>query len=192
MSNEVQGQSGGLDLASPRVRAFAWVIDWVLATVAIVIVGFSLFALGLWSVFGGGPDLPFDPLVGPAFGFVASYFLWELFVVGMIVWSGQSPGKMVTNLYIVDVDGKSPNVWRASLRELGFKFMLYTAVSMAVAWPFDVLKVPVLSSDLSLLLLLSLGLFVGLIKDANHQTLHDKVSGTFVVRAKPGRTATDE
>ena len=183
MDQEKQYQSEARVLAPPRVRAFAWVIDWVLATVAIVIVGFFLLALGLWSVFGGGLDLPFDPLVGAAYGFVASYFLWQLFVVGMVVWRGQSPGKMVTNLYIVDADGKSPNVWRASLREMGFKFLLYTAVSMAMAWPFEVLKVPVLSSDLSLLLLLSLGLFVGLIKDANRQALHDKVSGTFVVRA---------
>jgi len=79
-----------------------------------------------------------------------------IYVVGFWIWKSATPGKMILGLKIVDAEGKSITWQKAAIRYIGF------IISGAV---------------------ICLG-FIWAAFDAKKQGWHDKLAGTFVVKAK--------
>ena len=108
--------------------------------------------------------------------------LWCILVVCMVARRGQSLGKMIMSIRIVNAEGHCPSFWRALLREAVFKWRGYYLAVGILSAPLGFLNTPWYSDWVIMFLLFCGALWFWLRKDANHQTLHDKVSGTFVVR----------
>ena len=100
----------------------------------------------------------------------------------MVARRGQSPGKMIMKLRIVNAEGGSPDIGVALLREIVFKWLGYYLVVPILATPLGFLNTPWYSNWVIMFLLFYGALWFWLRKDANHQTLHDKIAGTFVFR----------
>ncbi len=182
MSYEMQGPEVIEDLASPLSRAMAWAIDYVLAFIVIIAVWVVFVNIGLRWFFGEGIS-GWDPSFWLAVvQYLVSALFWHLAVAGMVVWRGQSPGKMVMRIRIVDEKHLFPNLQKAFMREVVFKLVLYTVVASVAAWPFQLMNVLFLDTELVMLVALSAGLFVCLVINPHRQALHDKATGTFVGR----------
>jgi len=149
-----------LPFAAVWQRALAMCIDGFLAmTIWLVQTQNRTRALqeDLWS-----GRSPWDPVVPGFSGPLMSWgqlVLWGLIVV-LVAWRGQSPGKMIAGIRIVDAEGRAPGVLRAIVREVIGK----TASTV----------------------FLFVGYFVAVV-DPRRQALHDKLAGTFVVKGHPGR-----
>ena len=107
--------------------------------------------------------------------------LWYILVAFIVARRGQF-GKMIMKLRIVNAEGHYPSIWRALLREVVFKWWVYTTRIGIVVAPLGILNMPWYSDEIIMFLLLYGALWFWLRKDANHQTLHDKIAGTFVFR----------
>lgn len=72
-------------------------------------------------------------------------------------WRGQTPGKMLVGIRVVDAAQKIPGLRRAFMREVVGKFLSSTAFYLGYLWP---------------------------VWDAERQTWHDKIAETWVVMAR--------
>ena len=93
------------------------------------------------------------------FGFVGGFAYYILFT-GL---KGQTPGKMMLGIKVVNQRGEVPGIWRAVLREGPGKFLSGIALGLGYAWAGW---------------------------DERKQAWHDKIASTFVVRTERrlGRT----
>ena len=98
-------------------------------------------------------DIPIFVIAQTLFGVGGFLYFWLMTAV-----RGQTLGKMVVGLQVVDAKGKVPDLGRAALRESVGKI-------------------------LSAFLLLG---YVWVLFDKHHQGWHDKLAQTYVVRVKPG------
>ena len=175
------------NLAGAGERFLAWVIDMFISFLAAFGSAILGFAIG-WQVVtaSDNPQGGVFCILFLTFGFGIA---GELGRMSMFTWMvakrGQSPGKMVARIRIVDTDGRRIGGKRAIIREIVAKWLVQSAVAM-VALP------AMLALDLNggvtgwiPFVLYWTALFVWLILDVRKQTLHDKIAKTFVVRVKP-------
>jgi uncharacterized RDD family membrane protein YckC len=81
--------------------------------------------------------------------------LWSLYFVGFTASCGQTPGKKIMGLHVVDENGV-PVDWEVA------------SIRFFIGYPVSILP-------------LGLGFYWALV-DKNNQALHDKIAGTLVVR----------
>ena len=82
---------------------------------------------------------------------IVLYLLYFTLFTG---WRGQTPGKMLVGIRVVDAAGEDPGLRRAFMREVVGKFLSSTALYVGFLWP---------------------------IWDAQRQAWHDKIAETWVV-----------
>lgn len=136
-----------------RERVVAGLIDYVVLFVLLFVVGIS------WTLLlGSGPE-------GDVFAH--SFLTWATLPLygGVLegLWNGQTIGKRVTGITVVDQYGDGPGVGRATIRNLPAAFIL--------GWPLAVV-----------------GLASIMATDKN-QRVFDKLAGTYVV--EPGEVPYD-
>ena len=85
-------------------------------------------------------------------------FLYLLYFTLFTGWRGQTPGKMLVGIRVMDAAGENPGLRRAFMREVVGKFLSSTAFYVGFLWP---------------------------IWDAQRQAWHDKIAETWVVRNLP-------
>jgi uncharacterized RDD family membrane protein YckC len=153
--------------AAPRIatvaplwrRVLAWTVDAALLTA--ILIGLLLLAK---SLVAHGPPSRLDGLDYLAETLWSYQRLWEpaallcgvlsvCYLALFTALGGQTPGKRLLGLSVIDQRGHPPGVWRSGLRAL---FALVSGLFMLM------------------------GFFLVLV-DRRRQALHDKLSGTFVV-----------
>ncbi len=140
-----QAPAAAVEYADFAVRTGAWLIDLVI----IIAIDSALVVWGISSgVTGSGSAM--DAMVG--FAFLTTPGLYPWLFTGL---RGQTPGKMVTGIMVVDKQGKLPGLWRAALRELLGKLISALALFIGFLW---------------------------IAWDPCKQGWHDKLAGTYVVR----------
>lgn len=99
-------------------------------------------------------------------GFVALLFpeIYAVYGVLFIGLKGQTPGKRVLGIMVVNADGNVPGIGRAILREIIGKFVSAIALSLGYIW-------------------------IGI--DARKRGWHDYIGGTYVIRKPAARAADD-
>ena len=117
-------------------RLGAWLIEGVLFVVVIIIAAF------IDAAAGSGPVLTLLALLG-----------WVIFV--LVLWArGQSPGKMILRLRVIDTGGQPAGFWKMALREVIGKFVSGLVFYLGYFW---------------------------IIWDKDQQGWHDKIANTLVV-----------
>ena len=76
--------------------------------------------------------------------------------VGMLVWRGQTLGKMALGIRVIGPNGGNPSFWRAAVRETIGKWLSQFILYLGYLW---------------------------MLWDAEQQCWHDKIAGTHVERA---------
>lgn len=179
-------QSSDHDLASPRSRLVAWLIDLVAMFALTVVANTAGTRIAILTAITDQWDKHFGDLFSLfpfAYG-IAALVVWHVVVTLMVARWGQSPGKMLLKIRIVEHDSTVPSFVRAIGREVLFKTVLYISVTPLVSravlelWDSSYSMLSIIVSTI-----FCVALWRWLTKDTNHQTLHDKVMGTFVVRA---------
>ncbi|MCS4537408.1 MAG: RDD family protein [Thaumarchaeota archaeon] len=148
------GAEKELVIAKWSDRFIAWLIDFIVVG-AIAEAVFTVFALPFAFRF---PNLDFNDVMNTAFGSV----LQVRSLVFLAYWtyfestSGQSLGKKVMNLKVVDMNGNVPTLAKAFLQALGKAFIL--VLDVIVGWIF---------------------------LSENRQRLLNKLTDTLVIKVKP-------
>ncbi len=97
-------------LAGPAQRAMAWSIDAVIRTAAAIVVAVLIFTVA-------GAPVGLEASAGLVL--VALFFLEWLYAVAFeAAWSGRTPGKYITSLRVVRVDGSPVRFQEVLLRNL--------------------------------------------------------------------------
>jgi uncharacterized RDD family membrane protein YckC len=174
----------GQPLAGWWIRVGAYVMDWVVLTLATVAVGWT-FVTRLWSAYldffdeairagQNGAATPsqvdlMSDVAGPLLGFAAvSLVLNFLYNVGFLMWRQATPGKLVVGLRVRLRERPGPMSW-------GTVLLRWVTQNWYAALAF----VPVLGSVASLYPLID---DLWPLWDDKNQALHDKAAGTNVVR----------
>ena len=186
---DTDGSSSGemAVLATPGDRLLSYIVD-VLIVVGIAILGgilgviLALVVVGtdelerLGESFSWGPVLI---IVIPPLVLILGFWL---FVLNMVARDGQSPGKKVLKVRIVNVDGSDWGWGGTLVREILSKFIIVWVISTILG----ALLGAVSGSELSGIagLIVSLLLFIWIVMDEKNQTLHDKIANTYVVKVE--------
>jgi len=118
------------------LRLGAWLIEGVLLLIVIII------AAAIGGAAGSALALILLALLG-----------WLIFV--LVLWArGQSPGKMILGLRVIDTAGEPAGFWKMALREVIGKFVSGLVFYLGYFW---------------------------MIWDKDQQGWHDKIAGTLVV-----------
>jgi uncharacterized RDD family membrane protein YckC len=97
-------------IAGPFWRLPAYLIDLLIVLVLEIVIGLAcMFAFGMAQMAGLGV------MFGLIFWFVASWFYGGLFEA---LWNGQTPGKKLLGLRVVQLDGRPINALQAILRNI--------------------------------------------------------------------------
>ncbi|MDB9527048.1 RDD family protein [Oscillatoria sp. CS-180] len=109
-------------LAGVGNRALALLIDYVLVFLLLSLVSFlasflSEQLVALFAALGGGADAVDLWLVALALVLSASIY-WGYFVGFEAWWQGQTPGKRITKIRVINDTGKPEGVFQATLRSL--------------------------------------------------------------------------
>lgn len=89
-------------------------------------------------------------------GFIASFVIGVLYQIGFLSFmNGQTPGKMLLGIRVVDTDGGGVNPLEAGLRYVGYYI---NTLLLLIGWLWA-------------------------IPDARNQGFHDKIAGTVVIKA---------
>ena len=97
-------------IAGPFWRLPAYLIDLIITLAIIIVIGLAaIFAFGMVRLYG----------VGIMF-FLITWFVASWFYGGMFeaLWNGQTPGKKLLGLRVVQVDGRPINALQAILRNI--------------------------------------------------------------------------
>jgi len=86
--------------------------------------------------------------------------LYLLYFVLFTAWRGQTPGKMLLSIRVVDATGQRPGKGRVLMREVVGKFLSGTVLYVGFLWP---------------------------LWDSQHQAWHDKIAQTWVVKTSNDR-----
>ncbi len=144
-----------LPALTPAVIPEEYVGFWIRLVAAIVdgiILGVVNGLISLVSPMGGTAwGLPL--LVGS--GNLVINLLYYWLFIGL---KGQTPGKMLVGVKVVDAQGRGPGIWKAFLREIPGKIVSTVFLFIGYLW---------------------------IAFDGKKQGWHDKIAGTFVVRSKP-------
>lgn len=95
-----------------------------------------------------------------ALGPIFSILLYWLYGWLLIGLKGQTVGKMAIGIKVVDQQGNIPGLGRAALREIAGKIVSAIAIFIGFFW---------------------------ILKDEKKQGWHDKIAGTYVVKAERGK-----
>ena len=164
---EQPGNEIGYDLASVGARIGARAID--------VLIGFASYALViLFAVAAYDIDLDVAgadtvELPGGA-AFLISWgaiILWAIYEILLIRRQGQTLGKMVARIKVVNVTGDDPLPWGTA----------------AVRWGVLAVPMTLIPGPVGLVILVVVGSWY--IWDKQGQGLHDKAARTYVVKAAP-------
>jgi uncharacterized RDD family membrane protein YckC len=123
------------------IRLAATIIDYLIITVAIVILRFLVQAVFSYLLM---------------LQFLLPWLYYWLFV-GI---SGQTPGKMVVGIKVVNAQGNIPGLGCAALREILGKLLSTIALYLGFIW---------------------------IALDSNKQSWHDKIADTYVVKSGPNK-----
>ena len=191
MKYEIDGTGNDMDvpssgqmavLATPVDRLLAWFVD-TLIYVGIGIAGVIVGLVALVTLDDGtglaGLGTIFVAVWVPA---ILAFLAWTVFVLFMIARDGQSPGKKVMKIRIVNVDGSAWG-WRGTLiREVLGKFLIVGLISGVLGAVMGSALSEETSSVVSFIVWLLLFIWV-LVNDKN-QTLHDKLASNYVVKVR--------
>lgn len=159
------GQEPPLPLAPLGRRAAAWAIDLAIVLAASLVytllvsggAAASLLAVAL-ALGGVAPELEGAFRLGIAVtvativgGMVALHALYWVLFTGL---QGQTPGKMLLGIRVVDARGNRPGIARAFMREIVGKFLSKLVCYLGYLWVFV---------------------------DRHRQAWHDKIADTYVV-----------
>ena len=154
------GTGDTVELASPGARLGARILDFVIVSVAFII----LAVLGVTAAFGGSDSeeasafavgaIVVSVLLGAAIGL--------LYEVTMIATRGQTLGKMATSIKVVRADNGLVPGWGKSIGRWILPALL--PIIPFVGW------------------ILSLLVYISLLWDRARQGWHDKAAGTLVVK----------
>ncbi len=176
-------------------RLASYIVDAIVLYVIWMVIG-GLFDLGLGLA---GRFLSADSLAvvtstvavaRPATFIVVALLYFLLFWVR----SGQTPGKMAVGVRLIGPDDRHPTLERALLRLVPFVITLGPLVAWGIIWGVPLSQEALASADAwaaipwwsYLLFLFPLGGFIGYLTcqwDRYGQGWHDKLAGTYVVRA---------
>ena len=173
-------------LATPGDRLLAWIVD------ALIFIGIGLLGLivgvVLALVVGGSDEL--EAMTGDNFFGLAFLLIilpplliilgFWVYVLAMIARDGQSPGKKVVKIRIISTDGSAWGWGGTVIRELLSKFLIVSVISAILGALMDRILGPGASGIAGLTV--SLVLFIWIVMDENNQTLHDKITNTYVVK----------
>jgi uncharacterized RDD family membrane protein YckC len=127
-----------LDFASPLQRLYALSVD--LSILFMLFVALNLVTRGQFASSGAAPQDIF------------LFFGYFVLLTGLF---GQTPGKFVAGIIVVDAEGRTPGVAVAIPREMVGKFVATAVLGAGLAW---------------------------VLLDPKRQGWHDKIAGTYVVR----------
>jgi uncharacterized RDD family membrane protein YckC len=159
-------------------RFAAWMLDTLLVLVVIEVVnaGAGELVPGAWSA---GPGVLTTGTV-VALAAQLAYLVW-------FTGRGATPGKMVLGIRVVDAEGSPPGMVRAATRSLIF---LASSIALLAA------NASVAGSDsetmepgggalfiFGVVVLVNLYDHLSMLWNTEHQTLHDRIAGTWVVRS---------
>ncbi len=103
-----EGISFSYDLASVTDRGWAYLLDFLIRVLLVLLIGAVVTLL-----FGTRPT------VGVGLWLVIAFFMeWGYFVLFDVIWQGQSPGKRTFNLRVVKVEGHPIGFYDSVLRNL--------------------------------------------------------------------------
>ena len=122
-------------MSSFRRRLAAWLIDGVILSVVFAIIGL-VFPPDRFAAVG-------KPLIG---------WLYFALFTGL---EGQTPGKMLVGIKVVDAEGRVPGRGSVLMREVIGKFVSIIPLTLGYLW---------------------------MLWDPKSQTWHDKMAGTYVIR----------
>ncbi len=121
------GSVSQTDLATWGDRFVAWLIDVVLIGVGVSILGSVLVLPLLLAATLGSAGQGFG---FPFFGFAFAFFLPASSLAYLLYWTyfdhalGQSIGKQLLNLKVVDINGNKPELTKALIESIGKAFIL--------------------------------------------------------------------
>ena len=172
-------------LATPGDRLLSWLVD------SLIYVGFGIAGAIVGVVIAlvlADDDMgtSFEGLLGvvvlAVVGSGLTMLIWTVFVLFMIARDGQSPGKKLLKVRIVNVDGSDWG-WRGTLiREVLGKFLGIGLISGVLGALVSAALGEEGSSIVGLAVMLLL--FIWILIDENNQTLHDKIANTYVVKVE--------
>ncbi len=191
MKYEIDGAGNDMDvpssgqmavLATPVDRLLAWFVD-TLIYVGIGIAGVIVGLVALVTLDDGtglaGLGTIFVAVWVPA---ILAFLAWTVFVLFMIARDGQSPGKKVMKIRIVNVDGSAWG-WRGTLiREVLGKFLIVGLISGVLGAVMGSALSEETSSVVGFIVWLLL--FIWVLVDDKNQTLHDKLASNYVVKVQ--------
>ena len=133
-----RGRVYPLEFANPLLRLYAFSVD--LSIVVMLFMALNLLTKGRFASTDAAPQ---DIFV---------FFGYFVLLTGLF---GQTPGKFVAGIVVVDGEGRTPGVAAAIPREMIGKFVATIMLGLGLLWVFY---------------------------DPKRQGWHDKISGTYVVR----------
>lgn len=161
-----------MDYASRWARFFAWVIDIIVIT---IITGI-LLAVGLVDAEDVNDFTTMDGLINAAVGL--AYF------VVLTVAFGATLGKMALGMRVVGADGEKASVGAILVREIIIRWgVVITAFVLAFVLGGALGDAGRIIAGLSSVLI-GLIIVLRILVDDRRQGWHDKIGGTFVVKAR--------
>ena len=191
MKYEIDGAGNDMDvpssgqmavLATHVDRLLAWFVD-TLIYVGIGIAGVIVGLVALVTLDNGtglaGLGTIFVAVWVPA---ILAFLAWTVFVLFMIARDGQSPGKKVMKIRIVNVDSSAWG-WRGTLfREVLGKFLIVGLISGVLGAVMGSALSEETSSVVGFIVWLLL--FIWVLIDDKNQTLYDKLASNYVVKVQ--------
>ena len=132
-------EAQGVEYMGFWIRLGALVIDTILLSIVNLIIQFAIGNSGFVTLFGVVINLGY--------------------AVIMIAWRGQTVGKMVVGIQVVDSQGNIPGIGAVLLREVVGKFLSLVAIGLGYLW---------------------------VAWDKEKRGWHDHLAGTYVVRKQQG------
>lgn len=174
---------------APMMKRFlAFVLDWYLGGVV------SMIPVALmWNMKSGETKVNLDIVglgkagIGAALAAIGLLILY-FFVIPSVIWPGQTPGKRLLSIAIVQTDGKAVGVGSLALRQIGILLFIET-MSLMTGNPISSLLTLILNEktanivSYSSMVLLVVSVLMGSFS-RSHQTLHDRLAKTRVVSIK--------
>ncbi len=111
-----------LRLASWMDRFLAWLIDFIIVSIALGIL-FALTAFPFWS-FNYGNDMTMEHKNVMPFNYILSSLAFFAYWTYFECTSGQSIGKKLMNIKATDLSGNKVNIKNAALESFGKAFLL--------------------------------------------------------------------
>jgi len=167
-----------MDYASRWARFFAAVIDGIVIAIIAVI-------LAVLGVFGSVGDMAEPPAYSSSLvdGAIASVFVLAYFVV-LTVAFGATLGKMALGMRVVGADGERAGAGAVVAREVGKvgPYIVQVVLFVVFRAAFSDGAASFIAQVAGFLVFLVI--FLRILVDDRRQGWHDKVGGTFVVKAR--------